>query len=75
VLLAWTALTGSSHSEGVRLRLPGLVPAAVYDATLLWPPRLRAELPAATGEALGLIGLDLPRLRPETGVVIRLSRR
>jgi alpha-galactosidase len=74
-LLSWTALAGSRDSEGARLRPSGLVPEAVYEATLLWPPRLRADLPAATGEALGLVGLDLPRLRPGTGVVIRLSRR
>jgi alpha-galactosidase len=74
-LLSWTVLTGSRFGNEARLRLPGLVPDAVYDATVVWPPRLRADLPPATGEVLGVVGLDLPRLRPETGVVIRLSRR
>ena len=74
-LLAWTVVTEAPTSMGGRLRLAGLVPDAVYEAEMLWPPRLRAVLPAATGETLGLVGLDLPRLRPETAVIIRLSRR
>lgn len=73
-LLSWTVLTAGAAS-GARLRLAGLVPEAVYAAELLWPPRLRAELPEASGEMLCLVGLDLPRLRPETGVIIRLTRR
>jgi alpha-galactosidase len=73
-LLAWTVLTEAGTSMGARLRLAGLEAAACYEPRLLWPPRLRAELPVASGEALCRIGLDLPRLRPETGVIIRLTR-
>ena len=74
-LLRWTVLAEAGTSMAPRLRLAGLDAAPVYTAELLWPPRLRAVLPAATGEALCAVGLDLPRLRPETGVIIRLSRQ
>jgi alpha-galactosidase len=74
-LLSFTAVREPEPVFPARLRLAGLDPASVYTLELVWPPRLQATFAPASGEALMQAGLQLPRLRPETAVIMRLNRR
>lgn len=67
-----------------RLRLAGLDAAARYVVTLVWPeaPPLRSPLVEALvdgvvldGRSLMAVGLQLPRLHPQSGFILHLSRQ
>jgi len=59
------------------LRLPGLLPEALYTLTQLPLPGARVEWPAngirLTGRQLGAHGVQLPWLHPESGVLLQLA--
>jgi alpha-galactosidase len=74
-LLSFTAARESQPVFPPRVRLAGLESAAIYAVELVWPPRLQAAFVAASGEALMQAGLQLPRLRPETAIILRLTRQ
>lgn len=85
-LLTIVTLSSSFAASGGRLRIPGLIPEAIYDVRVVTPgvtaPRSMAYTQKAwvaegatlTGHLLATIGLDLPVLNPEQGVVVRVSR-
>jgi alpha-galactosidase len=61
------------------LRLAGLDPAADYDLSVVWPPRLHAAWPLKDGgrfrgSALMQAGFQPPRLHPGTAVILHLRR-
>lgn len=68
-----------------RLRLRGLDAGARYGARLVWPqtpPERASALWAALvegaefdGRALMAVGLQLPRMHPQSGLILHLSRR
>ncbi len=87
-LIAHVQLDESAHNRGVAVRVPGLVPSAAYDLAWEGPVQLSAvskssPLPAegptggrpVTGRALVRQGFWIPRRRPETVTLVRLSRR
>ncbi len=78
-LLSWTVVTEAPGYFGAPLRLAGLDAAADYRISRVWPPRLAVEWPATEGAVLAgsllmQAGLQPPRLRPETAVVLHLQR-
>ncbi len=78
-LLSWTVITESPGYFGAPLRLAGLDTGADYRVTRVWPPRLGVDWPVTKGAVLpGALlmqaGLQPPRLRPETAVVLHLQR-
>ena len=78
-LLSWTVVTEAPGYFGAPLRLAGLDAAADYRIARVWPPRLAIEWPATEGAVLAgsllmQAGLQPPRLRPETAVVLHLQR-
>jgi alpha-galactosidase len=83
-LFAYTLIREQDAYFAGRLRLAGLDPAARYVVTLVWPkaPPLRSPLIEALvegvvldGRALMAVGLQLPRLHPQSGFVLHLSRK
>jgi alpha-galactosidase len=77
-LLSWTVVTEAPGYFGAPLRLAGLDAAADYRISRVWPPRLAVEWPATEGAVLAgsllmQAGLQPPRLRPETAVVLHLQ--
>ena len=64
-----------------RLRLAGLDAQAVYAVRAVWPRETARLGPAlregceASGAVLMSVGLQLPRVKPATGFVLRLERR
>ena len=78
-LLSWTVVTEAPGYFGAPLRLAGLDAAADYRISRVWPPRLAVEWTATDGAVLAgsllmQAGLQPPRLRPETAVVLHLQR-
>ena len=78
-LLSWTVVTEAPGYFGAPLCLAGLDAAADYRISRVWPPRLAVEWPATEGAVLAgsllmQAGLQPPRLRPETAVVLHLQR-
>jgi alpha-galactosidase len=74
-LLSLTVIDEAQPVFPAPLLLNGLDRSAVYEATLVWPPRLLADFPVVSGEALACAGLQPPRLQPGTAIVITLQRR
>jgi alpha-galactosidase len=87
-LLAHVQLDESVHNRGVRFRVPGLQPDATYDLRWEGPVQHRevsksSALPVAgptdgrpvTGRALATQGFWVPRRRPETVTLVRLTQR
>ena len=83
-LFAYTLLQEQNAYFAGRLRLAGLDAAARYVVTLVWPeaPPLRSPLIEALvggvvldGRSLMAVGLQLPRLHPQSGFVLHLSRQ
>lgn len=83
-LFAYTLLREQDAYFAGRLRLAGLDAAARYVVTLAWPetPPLRSPLIRALtdgvvldGRSLMAVGLQLPRLHPQSGFVLHLSRQ
>jgi alpha-galactosidase len=77
-LVSATMLAEPRTSFTAPLRLPGLDPAGVYTIDRIWPQRLPwplAPLPLVNGAVLASAGLQLPRLHPETAVVLHLTRQ
>jgi alpha-galactosidase len=77
-LLSWTVVTEAPGYFGAPLCLAGLDAAADYRISRVWPPRLAVEWPATEGAVLAgsllmQAGLQPPRLRPETAVVLHLQ--
>ncbi len=86
-LVAHVQLDEPAHNRGVWMRLPGLDPAASYDARWEGPvdhvaASMSSPLPPAgptdgtvvTGSALARTGLWFPRRRPETVTLVHLVR-
>lgn len=82
-LLSYTCVTEQRASFPAPLRLVGLDPAADYHVELVWPRALSARSPLVRawqsgmivrGEVLMNAGFQPPRLHPETGFVLHLSR-
>ncbi len=78
-LLSWTVVTEAPGYFGAPLRLAGLDAAADYRISRVWPPRLAVEWTTTDGAVLAgsllmQAGLQPPRLRPETAVVLHLQR-
>ena len=87
-LVAHVQLDEPPHNRGVSIRVPGLDPAASYDARWEGPVDHRAvsmssPLPTlgptdgatVTGRVLATRGLWVPRRRPETVTLVHLVRR
>ncbi len=78
-LLSWTVVTEAPGYFGAPLRLAGLDAGAEYRVIRVWPPRLGADWPATDGAVVAgallmQAGLQPPRLRPETAVVLHLQQ-
>jgi alpha-galactosidase len=78
-LLSWTLVTEQRDYFAAPLRLAGLDPAATYTIKLVWPQRLRTPWPLAeggqfSGAALMQAGMQMPRLRPQTAIILHLQR-
>ena len=78
-LLSWTVVREAPGYFGAPLRLSGLDVGANYRVTRVWPPRLAVDWPVAdgaivAGAVLMQAGLQPPRLRPETAVILHLVR-
>jgi alpha-galactosidase len=78
-LLSWTLVTEQRGYFAAPLRLAGLDPAATYAVAMVWPQRLRTPWPLAgggqfSGAALMQAGLQMPRLRPQTAIILHLQR-
>ncbi|TPG22599.1 alpha-galactosidase [Sphingomonas koreensis] len=82
-LLSYTCITEQRASFPAPLRLAGLDPAVDYWVELVWPGAIpaRSALVRAfqaamivSGEMLMNVGLQPPRLHPETGFVLHLRR-
>ncbi|MFF2275618.1 alpha-galactosidase [Agromyces sp. NPDC058126] len=83
-LFAYVSLARATVASPGRIRLPGLLPTAVYRVE----PALVGGLPHGAdpapwweegpielnGAALGAIGVVMPRLRPEQAVLLRVER-
>lgn len=87
-LMAHVALDESAHNRGTWVRVPHLDPAALYDLAWEGPVDLghtsmSAALPAhgptdgvlVDGAALARRGFWIPRRRPETTVLVHLTRQ
>lgn len=83
-LFAYTLLHEQDAYFAGRLKLAGLDAAAAYVVTLVWPkaPPLRSPLIEALvdgvvldGRSLMAVGLQLPRLHPQSGFILHLSRQ
>lgn len=83
-LFAYTLLQEQDAYFAGRLRLAGLDASTRYVVTLVWPeaPPLRSPLVEALvdgvvldGRSLMAVGLQLPRLHPQSGFVLHLSRQ
>jgi alpha-galactosidase len=75
-LVSMTMVDEPRASFTAPLRIPGLRADAIYAITRVWPQRLPwplSEAILACGDALALSGLQLPRLRPGTAVVLHLK--
>ena len=78
-LLSWTVVTEAPGYFGAPLPLVGLDAEADYRVTRVWPPRLAVDWPLTDGLVVSAAllmraGLQPPRLRPETAVVLHLKR-
>jgi alpha-galactosidase len=78
-LLSWTVVTEAGAYFGAPLRLAGLDAGADYRVMRVWPPRLGVDWPATEGTVVAgallmQAGLQPPRLRPETAMVLQLQR-
>ena len=78
-LLSWTVVTEAPGYFGAPLRLAGLEAGANYRVSRVWPPRLGVDWPVTAGAVVAgallmQAGLQPPRLRPETAVVLHLVR-
>ena len=86
-LLAHVQLDESAHSRGVTVRVPGLDPEATYrlrwegpaDARMVsrsYPLAESGPIGTATlsGRALATRGFPMPRRRPQTVTLVRVSR-
>ena len=78
-LVSYTMLTEQRGYFAEPLRLAGLDPAADYELSVVWPPRLKAEWPLKQGgrfrgAALMHAGFQPPRLHPGTAVILHLRR-
>ena len=81
-------LTGHPTTEPGRIRFPGLDPQKCYRLKLIWPQNfhvqstpsvvdaldLRGDGYDLSGEALAVVGLQLPLTRPETVLLFHLER-
>ncbi|MBU4435641.1 MAG: alpha-galactosidase, partial [Alphaproteobacteria bacterium] len=83
-VFAYTLVREQDAYFAGRLRLRGLNPQARYAVKLVWPtpPAKRSPLTEALavgveldGRALMAVGLQLPRLQPQTGFILHLSRQ
>ncbi len=79
-LFSLTMMTEPRTSFAAPIRLAGLDTAALYALELVWPQRLGASWPMATGgrftgAALMQAGIQLPRLWPGSAVILHLKRR
>ncbi len=87
-LIAHVQVDESAHNRGVTVRLPGLASDATYDLAWEGPVATKetsmsvapfASGPTAgaprTGHDLATRGFWMPRLRPETVTLVRLTRR
>jgi alpha-galactosidase len=83
-VFAYTLVREQDAYFAGRLRLRGLVPESRYAIKLVWPtlPAKQSPLTEALaagieldGQALMAVGLQLPRLHPQTGLILYLSRQ
>ncbi|PTT08328.1 alpha-galactosidase [Caulobacter sp. HMWF025] len=84
-VFAYTLVREQDAYFAGRLRLHGLDPEARYRVKRVWPDRLverSSDLVTALGEGLELdgralmaVGLQLPRLHPQTSFVLHLTRQ
>uniref|UniRef100_UPI0025F7DA8A alpha-galactosidase n=1 Tax=Sphingomonas sp. TaxID=28214 RepID=UPI0025F7DA8A len=82
-LLSYTSISEQRASFPAPVRLAGIDPAADYQVDLVWPGTLPARSPLVQawrkgvvvhGDALMHAGIQPPRLHPETGFVLHLTR-
>jgi alpha-galactosidase len=78
-LFSLTMVTEPRTSFAAPIGLAGLDTAALYALELVWPQRLGASWPLATGGrftggALMQVGIQLPRLWPGSAVILHLKR-
>ncbi len=82
-LLSYTSMTEQRASLPAPVRLAGLDPVADYQVDLVWPGTLPARSPLVQawlkgvvvhGDALMHAGIQPPRLHPENGFVLHLTR-
>ncbi len=82
-LFSYTQVTEPVTYFADRLRLAGLDPSASYTTTLVWPKRAGTPTPLLEVLEHGLViaggvlmdfGLELPRLKPQAGLVLHLQR-
>ena len=80
-VFSFTLITEPSTVFLGRLRLAGLDANATYAVRAVWPRQTAKLGPAlrdgfeASGAVLMQLGLELPRLKPASGFVLRLERR
>lgn len=82
-LVSYTSITEQRASFPMPLRLVGLDPHATYRVEMVWPATFPARSPlvqawqgeqVARGEALMNAGFQPPRMHPESGFVLSLTR-
>ena len=78
-LVSYTMIEEQRGYFAEPLRLAGLDPAAEYQLSVVWPPRLKAEWPLKDGgrfrgAALMQAGFQPPRLNPGTALILHLTR-
>ena len=83
-VFAYTLIREQDAYFAGRLRLAGLLPDARYTVSLVWPGVLKTRSPLfealrdgvqLDGRALMDIGLQLPRLHPQTAFILTLNRQ
>lgn len=78
-LVSYTMVEEQRGYFAEALRFAGLDPAADYDLTVVWPPRLKPGWPLRDGgrfrgAALMQAGFQPPRLHPGTALILHLKR-
>ena len=84
-VFAWVRLAPSTSGGAMRVRVPGLDPAATYvvrartelggsDLHLVWAPDWMAAPLTASGRLLGEAGLPMPVLNPGSATLLEFTR-
>lgn len=83
-VFAFTLVSEQGAYFAGRLRLAGLAPEARYEVRLTWPNALSSQSPlidalragvVLDGQALMAVGVQLPRMHPQTAFVLELERQ